>query len=160
MTAPKQLIDITSSIIISKNHKSVFDYFSNFENDKFWRQEVNDTNINTETMGVNTLITQGSFLSKKVPNHISKLKCTDFQPYQQIICETTDRNDYWLKTTRQTEPLSNDSTKVIYRIEFDGDVVKHGLGFSLPKIIVSFYTKLTMKKYLAVLKKNVEEQYK
>jgi hypothetical protein len=30
------------------------------------------------------------------------------------------------------------------------------VGFSLPKIIVSFYTKLTMKKYLAVLKKNVE----
>lgn len=156
MTAPKQLIDITSSIIISKNHKLVFDYFSNFKNDSLWRQEVNDTKINTETIGVNTLITQDSFLSKKVPNHISILKCTDFQPHKKIVCGTTDKNDYWLKTTRQTESLSDDSTKVIYRIEFDSDVVKHGLGFSLPKIIVSFYTKLTMKKYLAVLKKNVE----
>jgi hypothetical protein len=158
MAAPKQLIDVTSTINISKNHKLVFDYFSNFENDKFWREEVNDTKINTETLEINTLITQDSFLSKKIPNHISILQCTDLQPYQKIVCETTESNDYWLKTTRQTESLSDDSTKVIYRIEFDGGVVKHGLGFSLPKIIVSFYTKMIMKKYLAVLKKNLEEQ--
>jgi hypothetical protein len=41
---------------------------------------------------------------------------------------------------------------VTYRLQFDPAVVKHGLGFGLPRFMVHFYTKSTMKKYLAALK--------
>ncbi len=149
-------IDISSTIIISTNYKKVFEYVSNYSNDVFWRKEINAVKINTESVEKNTLIIEDSFLSKKTPNYISKLKCIEFQKYELIISETIFDNSFWAKNTRIVEVLPNGSTKLTYRVQFDINIVKHGLGFSLPKFIVNFYTKSTMNKYLSVLKNILE----
>lgn len=73
------------------------------------------------------------------------------------MSETTPQNKFWSKNTRLVEPSSNKKTQVTYRLQFDRNIVKYRLGFSLPKFLIYFYTKSTMKKYLAVLKSILEK---
>ena len=152
----KKLIDISCQIIVEKGSQPVFAYFADFRNDPLWRKEINKTTTNTDTIGINTRITEHSFLSGKVPDYVSTIICTDLQPGKQIISESVPENMFWTKSTRIVEPLSDNTSKITYRIQFDGNIVKHGLGIALPKFIVSFYTKKTMIKYLKQLKKNLE----
>lgn len=152
------ILDITNSIIIPQNHKLVFDYFSNFANDKLWRKEVRATKINSEKTGVGTSITQFSFLSRKEPCYKSELTCTEFTANKIIVCETNRGNKFWLKTTRQVTPLAENNTLITYRLEFDTAIVKYSLGFALPAFILCLYTRQTMKRYLRVLKKKLAEE--
>jgi hypothetical protein len=153
----KKTIDITGTIVISKNHKEVFEYFSNFTNDTFWRKEINETKVNTGRIELNSIISQDSFLSKRIPHHIAIYKCKELLSNKSIIIETTNENSFWQNNSRQITELSENTTEVIYRIQFDFDIVKYGLGFGLPKSLVNFYTKITMNKYLSKLKTILEK---
>lgn len=156
MIDKKKQIDITGSIIINKNNSKVFAYFSNFFNDPMWRKEINETEIKNYPATINTIIKQDSFLSTKIPHLLIQYKCTEFVPDKMIVCETTSDNKFWQRNTRITEAISENSTKVIYRIQFDIDIVKYGLGFYLPTFLIKYYTRKTMKKYLKVLRNNIE----
>ena len=151
------MIDITLKVLILKDANTVFNYLSDFRNDKFWRKEVNETQLNTKEMQLNAIITEDSFLSKKVPHYISVLTCTELTPNQLIVCETVPETKFKAKSTRQTIALPNkNQTKVIYRLQFELAIVKFGLGFALPKFIVQWYSLQIMKQYLAKLKGNLE----
>lgn len=154
MDAHKQ-IDVSHQLVINKESRIVFDYFSDFRNDKLWRKEINKTEINTTSIEVNTKIVEHSYLSGKVPDYISTLTCTHLQPGKLVISESVSENMFWAKSTRIVEPISESKCRITYRIQFDMDIVKHGLGMALPKFFVSFYTKQTMKKYMNQLKKNL-----
>ncbi|QMU29505.1 SRPBCC family protein [Adhaeribacter radiodurans] len=151
------IIDLTATIKISKSPAKVFAYLSNYTNDSLWRKEINWVKLNTGTIAKETVITEESFLSRRVPNYVSTLQCTDIQNNRLITSETIPGNPFWAKNTRMVEPLPSNFTKVTYQLQFDRNIVKHGLGFNLPKFLVNFYTRSTMKKYLAVLKKNLEK---
>jgi|ERR1035437_6433516 hypothetical protein len=153
-----KLIDITGNIIINKDCETVFDYFSNYTNDKFWRKVIHETKINTDHIEKNSIITENSFLSRRIPNYITTFKCIDFQPDKLIICETTAENTFWSKNTRYVEALTGNITKVTYRFQLDINIVKHGLGFRLPTFLVYLHTKLEMKKYLSALKRILEKR--
>ena len=147
-----QPIDITATIQINARPQTVFNYLADYANDPQWRAEIRDVQLSTRTVREKTLITETSFLSKKVPRHVSTLQCVVLVPGQSVTSETTAASPYWSRNTRTAEPLPGGRTRVTYRLAFDPRVVKHGLGFGLPRFIVRFYTKATMKKYLAVLK--------
>ena len=151
-------IELTHSIIISQDYKTVFEYVANYAHDALWRKEINRVEIDTAQVGKGTQIKEESLLSKKVPNHINLLQCTDFQEYKAITSETTNQSMFWVKNTRAVEPLGTNQTKLTYYIAFDTAIVKNGIGFSLPTFILHFYTKQTMKKYLKVLKKILENK--
>ncbi len=153
----KDVIDLTATTNISEKPEIVFKYLSNYTNDSKWRKEINRVKINTDLVKKGTLITEESFLSRRVPNYVSKLQCLDFQENNLVVSETIPGNTFWAKNTRMVEHLPNNSTKVTYRLQFDRNIVKHGLGFNLPKFLVNFYTLSTMKKYLGVLKNNLEK---
>lgn len=145
-------IDITATIQITARPQTVFDYLANYTNDPQWRAEIKDVQLSTPSVREKTLVTETSFLSKKVPRHVSTLQCLALVPGQSVTSESTAASPYWSRNTRTVEPLPGGRTRVTYRLAFDPRVVKHGLGFGLPRFIVHFYTKATMKKYLAVLK--------
>jgi uncharacterized membrane protein len=147
-----QPIDVTATIEIARNAQTVFDYLANYANDPRWRAEIKDVQLNTPFVRQKTLFTEVSFLSKKVPRHVLALQCVALQAGRAITSETTAGSPFWSRNTREVEPLSGDRTRVTYRLQFDPAVVKHGLGFGLPRFMVHFYTKSTMKKYLAALK--------
>lgn len=152
------IINLTASITVNQPYIFVFEYLSNYTNDVYWRKEINNVTMDTDTVGKGTVITESSLLSAKVPDHTTTLQCIDFKPYLLIKSESTPAAAFWSANTRTVEALSSDITKVTYRLQFDMAVVKFGLGFSLPKFIVHIYTKQTMKKYLGVLKQLVEKE--
>jgi hypothetical protein len=148
-------ITVTDFVIISTDYKAVFEYIANLENDKFWRNEINSTKM-TSRPKLNALAIESSYLSKRVPNHILQLVCTDFQENSRIIYQTVPESAFYLKSIREVEAISSTQTKVTYTIAFDKSVVKYGLGFSLPTFLVKFVAKSDMVKYLRQLKKNIE----
>ena len=151
-----QPIDATATIEIARNAQVVFDYLANYANDPRWRAEIQDVQLSTPSVRERTQIMEISFLSKKVPRHVSVLQCVARQPGRAITSETAAGSPFWSRNTREVETLPGDRTRVTYRLQFDPAVVKHGLGFALPRFVVRFYTKATMKKYLAVLKSILE----
>ncbi|GGD80775.1 hypothetical protein GCM10011514_51130 [Emticicia aquatilis] len=148
-------IKATNSIIIAKAIKSVFEFISNLENDKLWRKEINNTTMSSKPQ-INALAIENSFLSKRVPNHILQLKCTEFSENKQVIYQTLPDSPFFLKSDRRVEFISFNETKVIYGIEFDKNIVRHGLGFTLPTFIINWVTKTDMQKYLTKLKAVIE----
>lgn len=150
-------IRCNGNIIIKRDIKSVFDFISDYRNDPIWRKEINLTNISTDKMGLETLLTEDSFLSKRNSHYISYLKCTEFIPNKTVTCETTPDAKFWAKSSRTVETIDNNNTKVSYELEFDPAIVKFGIGFQLPHFLLNYYTKSVMKDYLAVLKKNLEK---
>ena len=151
-------ISIQGEVLISRDVESVFNYFSDLRNDQFWRKEANETKINSEKIQLHTVIEQGSFLSKKVPNYITIFVCTEFVQNRSMICETDKEQRFWSKSIRQTEGIKPELTKVTYKVEFDLTIVKHGLGFGLPRFITHIFLKKTIKSYLTQLKYALEKQ--
>jgi hypothetical protein len=150
------MIKVIATITISTDLKTVFDYISNLENDKFWRKEINDTTMATKPQ-LNARATESSYLSKRAPNNILQLICTDYLENKQIVYQTIPDSKFYLKSDRQVEAISQNETRVIYNIEFDKSIVKHGLGFNLPSLIINVVAKADMKKYLKRLKNVLEE---
>jgi hypothetical protein len=150
-------IDLTAAVEIASDAPSVFAWFSDYRNDPYWRKEVRAVTLSTGSIEQGSLITEVSFLSNRVPEYVSCLRCIAFSGGKSIVSETTAESKFWARNSRSVEPLPGSRTRVIYQLQFDTAVVRHGLGFSLPVFIVKFYTRMTMKKYLAVLKKNLEQ---
>jgi hypothetical protein len=158
MPGQQSPIDVMATIEVASDAQTVFNFLANYTNDPRWRAEIQDVQLSTPSVGEKTQITEISFLSKKVPRHVSLLQCVALQPGRAITSEATAASPFWSRNVREVEPLPGGRTRVTYRIEFDPAVVKHGLGFALPRFVVHFYTKTTMKKYLAVLKGILEGQ--
>ncbi len=148
---------VTGFINISADHKTVFDYIANLSNDKFWRKEINSTTMNTKPQ-MNALATENSYLSKRVPDNMLHLICTEFVENKKVVYQTLPDSKFFLKSLRMVESVSENETKVTYTIAFDKCIVKHGLGFSLPTLIVELVAKHDMKKYLAALKALLEKK--
>ena len=151
-------IDLTATVEVAADAPSVFAWISDYRNDPYWREEIKKVTLSTGSVERGSLITEVSFLSNRVPEYVSQLRCIAFSAGKSIVSETIPENKFWAKNSRSVEPLPGNRTRVTYRIQFDIAVVRHGLGFSLPAFFVKLYTRITMKKYLAVLKKKLEQQ--
>lgn len=150
-------INTSKKVQIFSDHKTVFDYVSNLENDKFWRKEVNSTTMDCKPQ-IGSVAIEDSFLSKKTPSNVLNLKCIKFIKNEKIIYQTLTDSSFFLKTIRQVEPITENRSLVTYTIKFDKSIVKHGLGFSLPKFIIYLITKRNMRIYLQNLKSILEYQ--
>lgn len=150
------IIDVKESVIIEKNNEAVFDYFTDLRNDKKWRSEIIETTSDNSIIDLDTVFKETSFLSKKVNAYVSNLKCIEYNPHKEACFESVTENHFWAKNKRQVIAKSANKSQVNYHLQFELAIVKHGLGFNLPKFIVSLYTKITMKKYLENLKKILE----
>ncbi len=148
-------IEITGSIIISRDAKYVFNFISNLENDKLWRKEINFTEMSAAPQ-LNVTATESSYLSKRAPNNILNLICTAFTKDKQIVFKTLHNSDFFLESIRKVETVSANETRFNYSIKFSRNIVKHGLGFNLPCFIIRFAATSDMKKYLARLKAILE----
>ena len=151
----KKLIKITGTILINKSVESVFDFFVNPSNDIFWRTEINKSILNG-TLQLGVKISEYSYLSKKVPDKLIELKCIQFDKNKLAIFETDKTSQFYLRSQRQVKAISDNTTEVIYTLDFDIGLVKYALGFSLPKFIVLFKAKRDMKKYLRHLKTKLD----
>lgn len=148
-------IEISGSININSNYKTVFAFLANLENDKLWRKEINFTKV-SGMPGIGVKATESSFLSKRTPNHMLELICTDFTENQKIEYKTSPDSECFLWSQRHVETLSADMTKVTYSLKFSKNIVKRGLGFNLPNFIIRMAAQSDMKKYLAKLKTILE----
>lgn len=152
MSTNTQRINVERSIVINKDIETVFAYVANLRNDKNWRKEINDTTLSTPLPQLNSVARESSFLSKKVPARIATLQCTTFTPNESVAYTSLPTEDFYLANTRSVQAISPSTTRLTYSISFDIGIVKHGLGFSLPRFIIAWHTTKTMEKYLAALK--------
>ena len=148
-------IKVSGKIRIAKDSQTVFNFISNLENDKFWRKEINSSKMTMKPQ-VNARTTENSYLSKRVPNNILNLICTEYIENQKVIYQTMPDSKFFLKSVRIIDPISQNETMFLYTIEFDKNIVKHALGFRLPIFIINLVAKNDMKKYLAKVKTFIE----
>ncbi len=153
----KKIIDITGTIEVDKDYITVFNYISNYANDKFWRKPINETVIKKNPIEMGSLITENIFLSRKIPSYISNYNCVEYIPNKSVEIETVPEDKFWSKNTRDVEAINGSSCRITYRYQVDTGIVKHGLGFSLPTFLVYMYTNIEMKMYLKALKKILEK---
>lgn len=151
----KIIIKITGTILANKNIDNVFDFFANPINDNLWRTEIKQTTLDG-ALQLGVSISERSYLSKKVSDNLVKLKCIQFDKNEIAIFETTDNAPFFEKSQRQVRAISDNITEIIYTLEFDLNIVKFAMGFSLPKFIVTLKANIDMKKYLRQLKKQLE----
>jgi sugar/nucleoside kinase (ribokinase family) len=151
----KKLITITGTILINKDVETVFNFFADPGNDAQWRAEVNESTLDGNLeMGVTVF--EHSYLSKKAPNNLIELKCIEFKRNKIAIFETEPNAKFYERSQRQVNVVSGSTTEITYSLDFDIEIVKFALGFSLPKFIVSMKAGSDMKKYLRNLKKQLE----
>ncbi|MCX6189374.1 MAG: hypothetical protein NTW54_07210, partial [Bacteroidetes bacterium] len=61
-----------------------------------------------------------------------------------------------IRSQRQVKSISDNTTEIIYTLEFDIGLVKYALGFALPKFIISLKADSDIKKYLRQLKTKLD----
>lgn len=149
------IIYCSDTIRLPADHKKVFGYLSDLKNDRSWRKEINST-IMSGPPQVGALATESSFLSKKVPEHTLVLKCMELEENRRIVYQTLPDSGFYLRSERVVEPLADKTCRVTYSLAFDMGIVRHGLGFGLPKFMVDMVAKRDMKKYLRKLKALME----
>lgn len=149
-------ITISGEITISNNAESTFQYISNLKNDPFWRKEINGTEM-TSLPQLHARARESSYLSKKQPANVLELECIAFIDQQKIVYQTLSTSPFYLKSTREVKAISANETQFKYSIIFDKNIVKHGLGFSLPSFIIKMAAQSDMKKYLKKLKEILEK---
>jgi hypothetical protein len=151
----KRLIRTAGTILVNKDIESAFNFFANPSNDHLWRKEINKSILNG-TLQLGTTISEYSYLSKKASNNLIELKCVQYDKYNLAVFETAVNAQFYLRSQRQVKAISANQTQIIYTLNFDLDIVKFALGFSLPKFIVSLKAESDMKKYLRQLKTRLE----
>lgn len=155
LQTPKQLIQTSGTILVNKRAESVFDFFANPCNDTLWRTEIN-TSTSDGPIQLGVTISEYSNLSKKAPNNLVELKCIQFERNKIVVFETPANSQFYLKSVREVKSISDNTTEILYAIQFDKALIKFALGFSLPKFIISYKAKTDMKKYLRQLKAKIE----
>ena len=153
----KKLVKTTGSILVNRNVDSVFNFFANPSNDKLWRKEINQSTLEG-TLQLGVSVFEYSYLSKKVSNNLLELKCTQFDKNKIAVFETHENAQFYEKSQRLVKVLSDNTTEITYTLDFDKDIVKYALGFSLPKFIISVKANSDMKKYLRQLKEKLENE--
>jgi hypothetical protein len=150
-------VEICGAITISKDQKEVFEFVSNLENDYLWRKEINCTKMSSNPR-LNAMATEDSYLSKRVPHFLMDLICTEYTDHCKIIYQTVPHANFFLRSIREVRAASQKSTTVIYLLTFDKNIVKHGLGFSLPIFVIRMAAKRNLKRYLCKLKEVLERR--
>ena len=122
-----------------------------------WRTEINNCTLDG-ILQQGVTVYEHSYLSKKAPNNLVELKCIRFDKNKIAVFETPNNAQFYEKNQRQVNPVSDNTTEIIYTLEFDLEIVKFALGFSLPKFIISIKANIDMKKYLRQLKETLENE--
>lgn len=151
----KKLINTTGTVVVNTNSERAFDFFANPSNDNLWRTEINKATLDGN-LQLGVLVSEYSNLSKKASNDLIELRCVKYEHNKLAIFETPENAQFYQRSHRQIEAISDKTTKIIYSLDFDINIVKHALGFALPKFIVSFKAKSDLKKYLQQLKTILE----
>lgn len=141
------LIHVSGSIIIRSELPAVFHFISDLANDTRWRKEIRATTM-TSKPALHARATEHSYLSRRVPDHVLHLECTDFEANARIVYQTPAGAPVFLKSDRQVEALSPTHTRFIYSLSFDPKLVRIGLGFGLPPFLVRLVAQKDLKAYL------------
>lgn len=153
---PVTLIEETGTVLINRNANDAFAFTADLRNDSVWRTEVNTTVSLNNLPGLNHMVEENSFLSKKVPHHVKLLICTEYARNSRIVYQATGNNSFFLYSCRQVQRLSPQQTLFIYSLKFDSEMVRYALGFKLPVRLIGMITGWSMKNYLRKLKQMLE----
>ena len=151
----KKLIKTKGTLLVNRNVDRVFSIFADPSNDKLWRREINQSTLNG-LIQLGVLVSEYSYLSKKISNNLLELKCVEFDKNKIAVFETNENAQFYLRSERRLTAISNNKTEIKYTLIFDLNLVKFALGFVLPKFIVQLKTDSDMQKYLRQLKTILE----
>lgn len=151
-----KLIQETRSILITCPPGKVFNYITDLGNDSAWRAEINASTLLSNHLGLNCMVEEDAFLSRRVPSHINRLICTQFIKDKRVAYETVRGDLFFLHNCREVKEISPQQTLVSYHLRFNPEIVRYALGFNLPGVIIRCVTHLSMRKYLKKLKQLLE----
>jgi len=151
----KKLVKTSGTILVNKDIATVFDFFTNPANDKFWRTEINQSLLDG-VLQPGMRVAEYSHLSKKAPNNLIELTCVQFDKNDRAVFETQNSAQFYEKSERNVKAISSNTTQVTYTVCFDTSLVKFALGFALPRFIIQMKAHSDTKKYLKQLKTQLE----
>lgn len=151
----RKLIKISRTILISRDVENVFVFFANPSYDHLWRAEINKS-ILDGVLELGVTASEYSYLSKKASNNLIEMKCVQFDKNKIATFETTNSSRFYLKSQRIVKVVSENTTEISYKLEFDKGIVKLATGFNLPSFIISWKANIDAKKYLLQLKRQLE----
>ncbi len=150
----QQIITITRSIEIDLPKEEILEYVSDLNKDHIWRDEVDSMLLITSEVYGNGAIEHSSFGKNKTITPTFVTQKTD----HSITFETPDTVKYYLASIREVESLDNGKSTFTYHLRFDNTMTKEISPFKIPKFITKMFYGKRMKKYLKVLKSEIEPQ--
>jgi len=140
---------------MNREASTVFQFFADPANDPLWRSEINRVVVHG-TLQRGVKISEYSKLSGKLPDHLLHFECVDFAENAAIIFETVPGSAFYQRSERNTEALSNGTTRVCYKVSFDRSIVKFALGITLPQFVITWKARNDGRKYLRKLRSALE----
>jgi hypothetical protein len=150
-----KIFTCSGELVVNKPLPIVFGYFADMCNDQFWRDEVKKTTANG-VPELNCLVQQATELNKSKPLYTASYVCNKFIANDTIVYETTTESEDWQRNIRKCEAINDVSTRIVYTVEFEKNIIKHGMSVVPPSFMVEMFLTTTIKKYLQQLKQRVE----
>lgn len=146
----------SGEIVISKPVATVFSYLADMRNDQFWRDEVKHTTAESGP-GLHCQVQQQTELNKNKPLYSASYICNKFIANEEAMYETTTDSTDWQRSIRHVQAIDASTTKVLYTVEFERNIIKHGMSVVPPSFMIDLFLTATIKKYLQQLKDKLEQ---
>ncbi|WP_327235698.1 SRPBCC family protein [Streptomyces sp. NBC_01317] len=148
-------VRIAQSITIDASQERVFQFVSDFRNDRQWRPEIRRVELRGPLMIGTQLVQEArllGFFSLSVLTEVVEL-----EPGRRLVTRTPPEYDAHIFNVRAVEVLSVDVVRFVYELSFDKAAVKKALRFTVPAGVVSTFYGAAVRRYLGTVKHLVEE---
>ncbi|MFF2522304.1 SRPBCC family protein [Streptomyces liangshanensis] len=155
MDSVTDYVRIAQSITIDASRERVFDFVSDFRNDRQWRPEIRRVELRGPLV-IGTQLVQDAkvfgFFSLSVLSEV-----VEFEPGRRLVTRTPADYGAHIFNVRAVEELSVDVVRFVYELSFDRAAVKKALRVALPAGVVSTFYGAAVRRYLGTVKRLVEE---
>src|SRR5712691_12466272 len=115
-------ISIEKSVVINATAEQVFAFISNGSNDPRWRTEVDRMDVQGPTEPGTQMVEYSTFF--RWFHTVTPTVIETLQSPTRFVLQTPDTHPDWLRSTRTVEPVDSQTSRFVYRLEFDLSTMK------------------------------------
>src|SRR5712691_5484899 len=147
-------ISIEKSVVINATAEQVFAFISNGSNDPRWRTEVDRMDVQGPTEPGTQMVEYSTFF--RWFHTVTPTVIETLQSPTRFVLQTPDTHPDWLRSTRTVEPVDSQTSRFVYRLEFDLSTMKQISPVVPPAAAVRPLYVRRIKRYLGNARRLIE----
>jgi hypothetical protein len=147
-------ISIEKSVVINAAAGPVFAFISDGSNDPRWRTEVDRMDVQGPTEPATQMVEYSTFF--RWFHTVTPTVIQTLQPPTRFVLQTPDTHPDWLRSTRTVETIDSQTSRFVYRLEFDVSTFKQVSPVVPPAAAIRPWYARRIKRYLRNAKRLIE----